>query len=93
MSSFEVLYGKKCSVPISWDNPMDMITLGPKLMKEMEQAMIKTRHNLRDAQERQNNYADSKRTHKEFKVGDHVYLQVKPKRSSLRMKACAKLET
>jgi hypothetical protein len=29
MIPFEVLYGKKCRVPISWDNPMEKITLGP----------------------------------------------------------------
>jgi hypothetical protein len=91
MSPFEVLYGRKCRVPISWDNPVDKITLGPELLKEMEQAMIKIRQNLKVAQDRQKSYADSKRTHKEFKVGDHVYLRVKPKRSSLRMGMCAKL--
>jgi len=47
--------------------------------------------NLKVAQQRQKIYADSKRTHKEFKVGDHVYIRVKPKRISLRMGTCAKL--
>jgi hypothetical protein len=28
---------------------------------------------------------------REFKVGDHVYLRVRPKKISLRMGACAKL--
>jgi hypothetical protein len=41
--------------------------------------------------DRQKSYADRNRTHKEFKVGDHVYIRVKPKRSSLRMGTCAKL--
>jgi hypothetical protein len=57
----------------------------------MEQAMIKIRKNLKVAQDRKKSYADNKRTHKEFKVGDHVYLRVKPKRRSLRMGTCAKL--
>jgi hypothetical protein len=91
MSPFEVLYGRKCRVPISWDSPVDRITLGPELLKEMEHAMVKIRQNLKVAQDRQKSYADSKRTHREFKVGDHVYLRVKPKRSSLRMGMCAKL--
>jgi hypothetical protein len=30
MSSFEVLYGRKCRVLISWDSPVDKISLGPK---------------------------------------------------------------
>jgi hypothetical protein len=29
--------------------------------------------------------------HKEFKVGEHVYLKVKPQRSSLKLGTCAKL--
>jgi ribosomal protein L21E len=48
----------------------------------MEQAMIKIRKNLKVAQDRKKSYAERKRTHKEFKVGDHVYLRVKPKRIS-----------
>jgi hypothetical protein len=35
---------------------------------------------------------DQKRTPREFKMGDHVYLRIKPRRSSLKMGACAKLE-
>jgi hypothetical protein len=52
MSPFEVLYGKKCRVPISWNNPVDKITLGPKLLKEMEHAMINIRQNLKVVQDR-----------------------------------------
>jgi hypothetical protein len=47
MSPFEVLYGKRCRVPISWDGLVDRITLGPELLKEMEETMIKIRQNLK----------------------------------------------
>jgi hypothetical protein len=70
---------------------VDRITLGPDLLREMEQEVNRIRHNLKATKDRQKIYADRKRTHKEFKVGDHVYLRVKPKRSSLRMGTCAKL--
>jgi hypothetical protein len=46
---------------------------------------------LRAAQDRQKNYTDSNRTHKEFKVGDHVFLKVKTNRSSLKLGSCTKL--
>jgi hypothetical protein len=91
MSMFEVMYGIKCRVPISWDNPMEKITLGPELLKEMEHVMVKIRQNLKVSQDKKKSYDDSKRTHIDFKIGDHVYLQVKPKRISHRMGACAKL--
>ena len=36
-------------------------------------------------------YVDLKRVLKEFKIGDHVYLRVKPRKSSLKLGSCAKL--
>lgn len=32
-----------------------------------------------------------KRTHSEFRIGDHVYLRVNLKKSSLKLEGCAKL--
>ena len=29
MSPFEAMYGRKCNTPISWDNPMDRVIVGP----------------------------------------------------------------
>jgi hypothetical protein len=81
MIPFEVLYGRKCRFPISWDIPVDRFTLGPEFMKEMEHKMIKIRQNLKLTQDEQKSYADTKRTHKKFMVGDRV----------LRMETCAKL--
>ena len=91
MSMFEALYGRKCRVPISWDNLVEKFTLGLELLKEMEQAMVQIRKNLKISQDRQKSYVDSKRTPREFKVGYHVYLQVKPKRSFMKIGMCAKL--
>ena len=33
MSPFEALYGKQCNIPISWNNRVDRIKLGPDLLK------------------------------------------------------------
>jgi hypothetical protein len=60
-------------------------------MKEIEKAIVHIRKNMKISQDRQKSYVDSKRTPREFKIGDRVYLQVKPKRSSLKMGLCAKL--
>ena len=76
---------------MSWDNPADRAVVGPKLLKEMEDQMIRIKHNLKTAQDRQKSYADSNRNHREFKVGDHVFLKVKTNRSSLKLGSCAKL--
>ena len=29
MSPFEAMYGRKCNIPISWDNPTDKVIVGP----------------------------------------------------------------
>ena len=47
--------------------------------------------NLKVAQDRQKIQAALKRTPKEFQVGEHVFIKVRPKKSSLRLGSCAKL--
>jgi hypothetical protein len=37
MSPFESLYVRQCKIPISWSNPVDIITIRPDMLKEMEQ--------------------------------------------------------
>jgi hypothetical protein len=93
MSPFEALYGRKCNTPVSWDNPTDRAVVGPELLREMEEQMVKIKQNLKASQDRKKIYADKGRTHREFKVGDHVFLKVKAKRSSLKLGNCSKLAT
>jgi hypothetical protein len=57
----------------------------------MEDQMITIKWNLKVAQDRQKSYTDSNRTHREFKVGDHVFLKMKTNRSSLKLGSCTKL--
>jgi hypothetical protein len=57
----------------------------------MEEQMIKIKKNLKATQDRKKSYADKGRTHREFKVGDHVFLKVKANRSSLKLGNCLKL--
>ena len=78
LSPFEILYLRKCSTPVSWDNPVNKIMIGPDLLKEMEMKVNKVRHNLKAAQDRQKSYDELKRQHKEFGIRYHAYLRVKP---------------
>jgi hypothetical protein len=91
MSPFEALYGMKCNTPVSWDNPTNRVVLGPELIKDMEDQMIKIKKNLKASRDRQNFYADKNRTAREFKVGDHVLFKVKPKKISLKLGSCTKI--
>ena len=40
ISPFEVLYGRKCNTPVSWDNPVDRVVIGPEFLKEIEEKML-----------------------------------------------------
>ena len=33
MSPYESLYGIRCRKPMNWDNPVNRVVLGPKLLK------------------------------------------------------------
>jgi hypothetical protein len=52
MIPFEALYGRKCNTLVSWDNLDDRIVVGPELLKEMEDQIIKMKQNLKAAQDR-----------------------------------------
>ena len=67
-SPFEILYGRKCNTPISWSNHVDLLVLGPELLKEMEEIVKQVQGNLKIAQDRQKIQADLKITPKEFQA-------------------------
>jgi hypothetical protein len=77
---------------VSWDNPTDRAMVGLELLREMEEKMMKIKQNLKASQDRKKSYADKGITHMEFKVGDHVFLKVKSKISSLKLGNCSKME-
>jgi len=52
MSPFEILYGKKSTTPIIWDNLVDRIMVGPKMLQEMERMVKRVQHKLKEAQDR-----------------------------------------
>ena len=60
-------------------------------MKDMELAVKQVQQNLKDAQDKQKSYADLKRNPREFQVGEHVYIKVKPKKISLILGRYSKL--
>ena len=64
MSPFEVLYGRKCKVPIDWNNPVNKLALATNMLAEMEETVKKAQWNLRAAQDRQRMYANKKRIYR-----------------------------
>ena len=52
MSPFEELYGRKCTTPISWDNLVDRIMVGPEMLHEMKRMVKRVQQNLKEAHDR-----------------------------------------
>jgi hypothetical protein len=48
-SPFEVLYGRLCNTPVNWSNPINRATIGPDMLKEMEQQVIQIKQHLKVA--------------------------------------------
>ena len=52
MSPFGSLYQKKCRTLDNWDGPVNKVIVGPDMLKEMEQQMVKIRQNVNEALDR-----------------------------------------
>jgi ribosomal protein L21E len=57
----------------------------------METILYKVKQNLRSAWDKKKSYANLKRTQREFNVGDHVYIKVKPRNNSFKLGKSSKL--
>jgi hypothetical protein len=78
MAPFEALYGRRCRTPLNCSEPGERWFFRPDMVKETEEKVQRIRHNLKEAQARQKNYADKRRQPLVFQVNDHVYLKVSP---------------
>ena len=52
MSLFEVLYGRRCKVPLSRGNLDDRLALGPDMLAKMEEIVQQIKQNLKIAQDK-----------------------------------------
>jgi hypothetical protein len=83
---FEILYGRPCRTPLSWDRLEDRVMLGPEMLQEMEEQMATIKHKrLKEARDRQKSYADAKRIDRNFEEGSQVFIRIKPFKSPFRI--------
>nr|GFC94623.1 hypothetical protein [Tanacetum cinerariifolium] len=78
---FELLYGRKCRVPICWNEVGEHFIEGPKLIEITNEKVAVAKEKLKEARSRQKSYADKHRRDLEFQVGDRVFLKIKPNMS------------
>ena len=91
MPPFEALYGRPCRTSLSWDRLEDRIIVGLDLIQEMEDQVKLIRQRLKEAQDRQKSYADTHRTDRSYVVGDHVFIRIRPNKSTIRFGRGTKL--
>ena len=91
MAPYEALYGRPCRSPICWTEVGESSITGPNLIRDTYEKVNLIRQRLLMDQSRQKSYADVRHRPLEFKVGDHVFLKVMPKRGVVRFGKRGKL--
>ena len=91
MAPYEALYGRPCRSPLCWTEMGESSITGPDMIRDTSEKVSLIRQRLLTAQSRQKSYADVRRRPLEFKVGDHVFLKVMPKRGVVRFSKRGKL--
>ena len=91
MTPYEALYGRPCRSPICWTEVGQSSNTGPNLIRDTFEKMSLIRQRLLTAQSRQKSYVDVRRRPLEFEVGDHIFLNVMPKRGVVRFGKSRKL--
>ena len=84
MAPYEALYGRPCRSLICWTEVGESFITSPDLIRDTSEKVSLIRQRLLTAQSRQKSYADVRRRPLKFKVRDHVFLKVMPKRGVVR---------
>ena len=93
MVPYEALYGRPCRSPICWTEVGESSITGPDLIRDTSDKVGMIRKRLLTVQSRHKSYADVRRRPLEFKVGDHVFLKVMPKKEVIRFGKRGKLSS
>ncbi|KAI3739873.1 hypothetical protein L2E82_30285 [Cichorium intybus] len=88
---FEMLYGRKCRTPICWGEVGQRVLGSTEVVIKTTELIQKVRERFLMAQSRQKSYADRRRSHLEFRVGDYVLLKVSPWKGVIRFRKRGKL--
>ena len=91
IAPYEALYGRKCRIPICWDEVGERKFLGPEIVQVTIDNVKVIRDKLKIAQDRQKSYADNRMRDLEFQVGDQVFLRISPYKGVLQFEKKGRL--
>ena len=91
MAPYAAMYGRNCRSPLSWDDVGDRELCGPELVVKIVDVVKTIREKLRIAQDRYKHWADAKRRHLEFQIGDQVFFKISLNRGLIRFGRRGKL--
>ncbi|GJZ43271.1 reverse transcriptase domain-containing protein [Tanacetum coccineum] len=80
-----------CRSPVCWAKVGDVQLMGPEIIYETTEKIVKIRQRLQAAKDRQISYANVRRKPFEFQVGDRVMLKVSPRKGVIRFGKRGKL--
>ena len=92
MTPFEALYGRKCRIPICWEEIGVRSFYGPSIISETSEKVKLIHDRLKVSRSRQKSYADLRRRDLQFQKGDSVFLKVSPVSGTMRFGHKGKLE-
>ncbi|XP_075473374.1 uncharacterized protein LOC142504384 [Primulina tabacum] len=84
MAPYEALYGRNCRSPLYWEEVGERKMLGLELVQQTLYVVALIQERMRTAQSRQKSYADVRRRHLAFEVGDHVFIKIAPLKGVMR---------
>lgn len=87
MTPFQVVYGRKPPSLLYYGDQVTSNATLDEQLRERNMVLLSLREHLRLAQDQMKKYADQKRRHVEYEVGDPVFLKIRPHHQlSLRRK-------
>src|SRR5262249_41308915 len=72
MAPYEALYGRKCRSPVCWKEVGERRLAGHELIQITSERVLIIKERLKITFSRQKSYADPRRKHIEFGVGEYV---------------------
>ncbi|GJZ75085.1 putative reverse transcriptase domain-containing protein [Tanacetum coccineum] len=91
MPPYEMLYGRRCRMPICWDEVGSRDLVSTDVVLATTEKIETILERLKAAQDRWKSYADNRRIPIEFNVGEFIMLKVSPWKGVFRFKNKGKL--